>query len=251
MSLLSDPFTLAMACLAVIIVGMAKGGLSGVGVLGTPLLALALPPAAAAAVLLPVLLIQDAVSVWSFRREWNGWIVGWMLPGGLVGIVLATVYSALVDEHQLKLALGLITLIFGAYRLWLERGGRIIAASNSPGWVGALFGLVSGVTSQVAHAGGPPFQIWVTPRRLAHNTFIGTSAVFFAAMNWIKVPSYMILGTLNRETFGAAVAMMPLAVVSTLVTLRLIRKMESHRFYTVIYGLMVLLGAKLVWDGIA
>ncbi len=250
MALLSNPTTLALACLAVIIVGMAKGGLSGIGALGTPLLALALPPAVAAAVLLPVIIVQDVVSVWAFRRSWDKWVVGWMLPGTVIGIALATGYSALVDERMMLLMLGAITFAFGAYRLWIERGGRIAAASNSPGWVGTLFGVAAGVTSQVAHAGGPPFQMWVTPRRLPHETYIGTNAVLFALMNWLKVPSYVMLGTLNRQSLSAAVVLMPLAVISTLVTLRLVRRMSSARFYTVIYWLMVLLGSKLIWDGI-
>lgn len=251
MSLLADPYTLALACLAVVVVGMAKGGLSGIGVLGTPVLALALPPAIAAAVLLPVLIVQDGVSVWSFRHDWNRWIVGWMLPGAIIGIALATGFSASVDERWLLLLLGAITLAFGLLRLWAERGGRIVAASNSPGWVGTLFGVAAGVTSQIAHAGGPPFQMWVTPRRLPHITYMGTSSVLFALMNLAKVPSYVMLGTLNRQTLVAAGLLMPLAVVSTLLTVRVLRRLDSHRFYTIIYWLMVLLGAKLVWDGIA
>ena len=250
MALLTDPFTIAMACLAVIVIGMAKGGLTGIGALGTPLLALALPPAVAAAVLLPVIIVQDVVSVWAFRHEWDKWIVGWMLPGTVIGIALATGYAAVVPERQLLLLLGLITLGFGLYRLWLERGGRIATASNSPGWVGTLFGVASGVASQVAHAGGPPFQMWVTPRRLPHGIYIGTNAVLFAIMNWIKVPGYVMLGTLNWQTLASAVLLMPLAVISTLITLRLIRKLQSHRFYTIVYVLMVVLGAKLVWDGL-
>jgi uncharacterized membrane protein YfcA len=250
MSMMSDPHTLILACIATIIVGAAKGGLSGVGALGTPLLALALPPAVAAAVLLPVLLVQDVVSVWSFRHEWDRWIVAWMLPGALVGIALATAFAAVVDERQLLLLLGLITLAFGIYRLWVERGGRIVAASTSPGWVGALFGMAAGITSQVAHAGGPPFQMWVTPRRLPHERFIGTNAVLFALVNWAKIPGYIMLGTLNRQTLSAAVVLMPLAVVSTVVTLKLVRRMHSARFYTVVYVLMTLLGAKLVVDGL-
>ena len=251
MSLLADPATLALACLAVIVIGAAKGGLSGLGVLGTPLLALALPPAIAAALLLPVIIVQDVVSVWAFRKEWDKWIVGWMLPGTAIGIAIATGYAAVVDEKKLLLLLGLITFGFGLYRLWVERGGRIVAASNSPGWVGLLFGIGAGVTSQVAHAGGPPFQMWVTPRRLPHERYIGTNAVLFAMMNWLKVPGYVLLGTLNRQTLAAATMLMPLAVVSTLITLRYIRRMQSARFYTAIYVLMVLLGGKLVWDGIA
>lgn len=251
MSLLADPTALALACLAVIVIGMAKGGLSGVGALGTPILALALPPAIAAAVLLPVIIVQDVVSVWSFRHDWNRWIVGWMLPGALAGIVLATGFSASVDERWLLLLLGIITMAFGALRLWVERGGRVVAASNSPGWVGTLFGLAAGVTSQIAHAGGPPFQMWVTPRRLPHVSYMGTNAVLFALMNLAKVPSYVMLGTLNGHTLMAAVLLMPLAVVSTIITLRILRRLTSHGFYTIIYGLMVLLGAKLVWDGLA
>lgn len=250
MSLLADPYALVLACLAVVIIGMAKGGLSGIGALGTPILALALPPAIAAAVLLPVIIVQDVVSVWSFRHEWDRWIVGWMLPGTIIGISLATAFAAFVDERWLLMLLGAITLAFGLLRLWVERNGRIVAASNSPGWVGTLFGVAAGVTSQIAHAGGPPFQMWVTPRRLAHTTYIGTNAVLFAMMNWIKVPGYVMLGTLNRQTLMAAVLLMPLAIVSTLITLRVLRRLDSQKFYTIIYWLMVLLGAKLVWDGL-
>jgi len=249
--LLADPFTLALACLAVIIAGMAKGGFSGIGALCTPLLALALPPAVAAAVLLPVLLAQDVVSVWSFRHTWDRWIVGWILPGAALGIGLAAAFAAVVDEQHLLLALGVITLVFGLYRLWVERGGRIVAASNSPGWVGLLFGVATGVTSQIAHAGAPPFQMWVTPRKLPHETYVGTSAVAFAVINWLKVPGYIMLGSLNRQTFAAAALLLPLAVISTLVSVRIIRKLDAARFYGLIYGLMVLLGGKLVWDGLA
>ncbi len=250
MEILSNPATIALACLAVIIVGMAKGGFSGIGALGTPLLALALPPVVAAAVLLPVLLVQDVVSVWSFRKSWDRWIVAWMLPGAALGIALAAGFSAVVDEKQLLLLLGLITVSFGLYRLWIERGGRIVAATNSPGWVGSLFGIGVGVTSQIAHAGGPPFQIWVAPRRLPHETYVGTNSVLFAIINWLKVPSYLALGSLNRETLTAAAMLFPLAIVSTLIAVRVIRRLDTARFYTIIYWLMVLLGSKLIWDGI-
>lgn len=123
--LLSNPFTLSMSCLAVIVIGMAKGGFFGLGTLAAPLLALAMPPAVAAAILLPVLLVQNVVSVWSYRVSWDHWVVGWMLPGAIAGIALATAFAAMVDEAMLLAALGMITLEFGLYRLWLQRGGRI------------------------------------------------------------------------------------------------------------------------------
>jgi uncharacterized protein len=251
MSLLSDPLTLLVLAIAVILLGLAKGGLSGVGALATPLVALVLPPTIAAALLLPILIVQDVVSVWSFRKTWDGWVIAWMLPGAAVGIAAGYAYAERVDEAKLMAALGAITLAFGLYRLWVERGGRVVAASTSPGWVGSLFGVATGFTSQIAHAGGPPFQMWVTPRRLPHLVFVGTSSILFAAINWMKVPAYIALGAFPHEVLVAALLLMPLAIVSTLLTVRWLKRIDGARFYVIIYLLMVLLGAKLVWDGLA
>jgi len=250
MELLADPVTLLLAALAVAVLGLAKGGFAGLGALATPLMALALPPVTAAAILLPVLLVQDVVSVWSYRKSWSGWIIGWMLPGALLGVVLASVFAASVPEAGVLAALGLITLLFGFYRLWAERGGRIVAASNSPGWVGSVFGLACGFTSQIAHAGGPPFQMWVTPRKLPHEVFVGTSSITFAAINWMKVPSYMALGSFNREVLTAAALLMPLAIAATFAGVWLVRRLDSARFYTLVYLLMIALGTRLVWQGL-
>lgn len=250
MELLADPATLALACLAVAILGLAKGGFSGLGVLATPLLALKLPPVTAAALLLPVLMVQDVVSVWSYRKTWDGWIIGWMLPGAAVGIASAAVLAAAIPEERLLVVLGAITLAFGLYRLWIERGGRIVAASNSPGWVGTLFGVATGFTSQIAHAGGPPFQMWVTPRRLPHEVFVGTSSLTFAAVNWMKVPSYLALGSFDRQVLEAASLLLPLAIVTTLAGVWLVRRLDAARFYTLIYLLMVALGLRLIVQGL-
>ena len=250
MHLLSDPLTLALAIVAVVVLGLAKGGFSGLGALATPLLALALPPVTAAAMLLPILLVQDVVSVWSFRKSWSGWIIAWMLPGAALGVALAALFAASVPEARVLLLLGAITAAFGGYRLWAERGGRIVAPSSSPGWVGTLFGVACGFTSQIAHAGGPPFQMWVTPRQLPHQVFVGTSSITFAAINWMKVPSYLMLGSLGRAELTAAALLMPVAVSATWAGVWLVRRIDSARFYTLIYLLMIALGARLVWQGL-
>ena len=173
-----------------------------------------------------------------------------MLPGAAVGVALAAWLASAVPEERLLVLLGAITLVFGLYRLWIERGGRIVAASNSPGWVGTLFGVATGFTSQIAHAGGPPFQMWVTPRRLPHEVFVGTSSLTFAAINWMKVPSYVLLGSFDRQVLEAAALLIPVAVLATVAGVWLIRRMDSGRFYTLIYLLMVALGLRLILQGI-
>ena len=130
MHLLANPATLALTLLAVVILGLAKGGFSGLGALATPLVALTMPPVTAAALLLPVLIVQDVVSVWSFRRSWDGWIIAWMLPGALLGIVLAALLAASVPEAKLLLVLGLITAAFGLYNQNIQK--RYIMAYKTP-----------------------------------------------------------------------------------------------------------------------
>ncbi len=247
---LGDPATLALSCFAVFILGISKGGFSGLGAVATPMLALLIPPMQAAAILLPILILQDAVSVWSYRKSWNGWIIAWIMPGALAGIAIGYFFSAGMPIAAVKGVLGAITAGFALFRLWLERGGRLVAESNSPGWVGTIAGVGIGFTSHIAHAGGPPFQIWVVPRKLPHLQFVGTTAITFALVNWAKVPGYFALGEFSRSNLKASVLLAPLAIVSTLAGVWLVRRIKNPAtFYTLIYWLMVLLGGKLMWDG--
>lgn len=237
---------------AVILVGLAKGGFSGLGALGTPLMALGMAdPVRAAAILLPILIAQDVVGVWAFRKSWDRSVLVAMLPGAVVGISLGYLLAAKVSAAAVMAVLGAVTILFGVYRLWTERGGRIAAPSNSPNWVGSLFGIATGFTSQIAHAGGPPFQMWVMPRKLARDTFIGTSAIFFAIINWIKVPAYLALGQFTSSNLMATSVLLPIAILASVASIKLVRRIPMERFYTIIYLLMVIAGTKLVVDALA
>lgn len=240
----------AFAVPAVILVGLAKGGLSGVGALGMPLFALAVPPLEAAAILLPILIVQDVVSVWAFRHTWDGWIIKVMAPGMLLGIGLGYIFAASVSADAVLAVVALISMLFAGHRLWVERGAREVAASTSPGWVGSLFGVATGFTSQIAHAGGPPYQMWVMPRRLDRDVFIGTGAILFAGMNWVKVPAYAALGQFTRPHLLATAALLPIAIVSTFAGVWLVRRITGEIFYRIAYWLMLVIGAKLLWDAL-
>ena len=63
---------------------------------------------------------------------------------------------------------------------------------------GVFWGAVSGFTSFVSHAGGPPYQIYVTPLRLAPRIFAGTMVVFFFIVNALKLVPYFFLGQFAR-----------------------------------------------------
>nr|WP_152527996.1 sulfite exporter TauE/SafE family protein [Sphingobium lactosutens] len=248
--MMADPLYIACALAAVILSGLAKGGFAGIGALAMPVMALAIDPVRGAAILLPILILQDAVGVWAYRRSWDGHILAVILPGAAVGILLGWFFAAQVSEVAVLGVLGAISVLFGLQRLWVERGGAITLPSNSPAWVGFLFGIASGFTSQIAHAGSPPFQMWVLPKRLTRDMLVGTTAFAFAAMNWMKVPAYAALGQFSRDNLMATAMLAPVAILSTFAGVALVRRVDPARFYTLIYILMILLGLKLMADAL-
>jgi len=246
---LHDPWFWALGVPAVILMGLAKGGFVGVGTLAIPLMAQAVSPVQAAAVLLPLLVAQDAVGVWSYRHNWNRRVVAVMMPGALAGIGLGYFYAASLSEGWILVAVGVIALLFGLQRLWIERGGRLVDPRVLPNWAGMACGFGSGVGSQIAHSGGPPFLLWVLPQRLPRDEFVGTTIIFFAALNWVKVGTYAALGQFTAANLLASAVLMPVALAATVTGIWLVRRIEPERFYLLVNVLMALLGARLIWDG--
>ncbi len=246
--MITDPHFYLAAVPAVILLGLSKGGFSGISVLAVPLMTLVVSPVQAASITLPILIVQDVVSVWVFRRAWDGRSLVILIPSSLVGIVLGYLLAARVSPAAVELALGLVSLAFGGRQLWITWRG-VIRQHKIPDIAGIAWGATAGFTSQIAHAGGVPFQIYMLPKRLERDVLIGTSAIFFAAMNWMKVPAYAALGQFTRVNMTTSVALFPLAVLSTIVGAKLIRRVSPERFYVLIYVLLVLTGIKLTWDG--
>ena len=250
--MLTDPLFYAVAIPAVILLGLAKGGFAGIGVVAVPMMALAVSPVMAASITLPILLVQDVVSVWAFRKSWDKGLLILMLPAAAGGIALGWALAAFVDESAVELAVGLVAMLFALQRLWAERAVKAaaeVAATTGRPWLGVLCGIAAGFTSQIAHAGGPPFQIYVLPRRLPRDVFIGTSAIFFAVVNWMKVPAYIALGQFTPKVLATAGVLLPLAVASTWAGVWLVRRVPAEGFYKVIYILLVAVGGKLAFDG--
>jgi hypothetical protein len=190
------------------------------------------------------------VGVAAFRKSWDGRVLAILLPGAIIGVALGYLLAAEVSSDAILAALGAVSILFGAHRLWIERAGRMVTPSSSSPWVGSLFGIATGFTSQIAHAGGPPFQMWVMPRRLPRDVFIGTSAIFFAVLNWIKVPAYLALGQFTKANALATALLLPIAILASLAGVRLVRKVPMERFYVIIYSLMIVAGGKLLLDGL-
>jgi uncharacterized protein len=240
----------AAAIPAVILLGLSKGGFSGLSALSMPLLSLAVSPVKAAAILLPILIVQDWVSVWAFRREWEKRNLLILIPASAIGVFLGWLLAAHVSEALVRLAVGLISIGFVAYVVVRSWGGEPKATQPTVA-PGVFWGALAGFTSFVSHAGAPPFQVYVMPQRLNPRIFAGTGTMVFAAINLMKAPAYFALGQFSKENLSIALTLFPLAIVSTFAGVWLVRRVDAARFYTLVYALIFLIGLRLVWAAVA
>jgi uncharacterized membrane protein YfcA len=244
--MITDAGFYAAAIPAVILLGLGKGGFSGMGALSLPILALAIPPLQGAAIMLPLLMVQDVVTLWAYWRKWDWSNLGALLAGAVVGIGIAYLIAAYISDAMLELTLGLICVIFGLRHL-LTPKDTPPRQRHLPS--GIFWGVLTGISSMIANNGGPPTQIYLTPQRLPRDIYVGTMSLLFFIINWLKVPPFMALGQFSMNTLTTSAVLMPLAVGAAWAGVLLVRRVPADNFYGIIYGLMVLVGLKLTWDG--
>jgi len=127
--MIADPWFYAVAIPAVILVGLSKGGFAGFSTLSLPLLALQISPLRGAVIMLPILIVQDIVSVWAYWRKWDNANLKVLFPGAFIGIFAGYLLAAYVSDAAVKLALGIISLVFGSRYLLAEVADAARSAS--------------------------------------------------------------------------------------------------------------------------
>jgi uncharacterized membrane protein YfcA len=237
-----------VAAIAVTSTGLAKGGFSGIGMAATPFLALAVPPLQAAAIMLPILIMQDVISLWAFRREWDSWNLKVLLVGAIIGICVAWALAAYVSDAWVKLLICVITFVFVLNR-WLGLANKAAEAIRPSAASGVFWGVLSGFTSMLAHAGAPPMNVHLLPQKLPKMVFIGTVTIYFAAVNAIKVVPFFFLGEFTLRALTIALALMPLAIATNLAGIWVVRRIPEELFYKIAYGLMFLVSLELIRQG--
>ncbi len=244
MELLHDPVFMALALLGVTMLGLSKSGFFGLGVMSMPMLSLAVPPLQAAAIFLPVSLISDVITVWTYRKNWSAWNLKIMIPSMVIGIVGGWLLAAVLTAAHIRLAVGIIAALF-VLRQWLHT----LFENHMPKpntFTGVLFGAIGGFTTMLANAGGPAWQMHLLPQRLDKLTYVGTVTILFAVSNVLKIPAFANLGYLTWDNMLIGTALLPVAIAANYLGLWLVRKTSPERFFRIAYVLMFFIALELI-----
>lgn len=238
-----------LAALAVLFIGLSKAGFGGgLGMLTTPLCALAFPPRDAIGMLLPLLCAGDAFSLYYYWRKWEIRNLWYLLPGVVLGVVLGVHWIGRFTARELNLAIGLIAVGFVGFQVFRDRIFRIEGAFQPNARLGVLFGLAAGITSSFAHGAGPVVSMFLVPQRLPKEIYVGTTVLVFTWINWIKVPFFVANGVITAHTLGQGMLYFPLVPLGVWLGVRLNRRFSEETFARVVLATLFLTGLQLIFN---
>ncbi|TDK42290.1 sulfite exporter TauE/SafE family protein [Antarcticimicrobium luteum] len=241
----------AIAAPAVLFAGVSKGGFgSGAAFASSTILALVLEPGQALGVMLPLLMLIDLASLRPYWRRWSWPDARLLLLGGVPGVVLGVALYRVADADVMRLLIGGISVLFVVWQLG-QRGGWIHPFRDRlPGWAGLLAGVVTGFTSFVSHAGGPPAAVYLLSQRLDKTRYQASTVLIFWVLNIVKFVPYAWLGMFTWQTAAANLALTPFALIGTWLGVRAHSIVPERVFFGLTYVLLLATGGKLIWDGL-
>ena len=243
---MADANYLIWAGLAAAMVGLSKGGLPTVGMLSVPILSLFMSPVKAVVMLLPIYIISDMVGLWLYRKNFSGINLKILIPAGVGGVLVGWLTASVVSDTAVKMMIGVMGVGF-VLNAWRKR--NTTQAPRSANWQkGLLWGGLSGFTSFISHAGGPPFQVYLLPQQLPKLVFAGTSTLFFAVINLAKLGPYHQLQPYGATELTGALVLIPFALVGTVVGAYLTRKIADDWFFKWVQVGLLAISIKLIVD---
>ena len=243
-----DLWAWVLCVLAAFAVGLAKGGLSMIGMLGVPLMALVMSPVQAAGLLLPIYVVSDVGGLIAFRRNLDRRVLLLALPGAIAGIAVGWATASIVPVQGVTLIVGIIGLGFALNAL--IRPALDAEPRPARGRAATIWGGLAGYTSFVSHAGAPLWQVYAQPLRLSPLIYAGTTTWFFAIGNWVKLIPYAALGQLSLANLTTAAVLMPVSLAAVWVGLRLVRIIPPALFYRLITWGLLGVSLRLIWQGV-
>jgi uncharacterized membrane protein YfcA len=238
---------LIMLAAVTLLVSLSKGGLGGMaGTLSTPLMALVMPVNEVLGLLLPIMLLADVFSIAFHWKRWNVRLVWLLIPGAVVGVTIGTYFITNVSTQVLKIGLAIIALLFVVYKL-LEK--RILGSVKyqEKNWHGWLAGTTAGFTSAMAHSGVPPISIYLMLHEVTPTVFVATCVLFYAILNWVKVPYYFFTGMFDFHLLWQVAWVFPIVPFGVWIGRWLVTKVSKTIFDNIILVLLVITAFLLIF----
>ncbi len=237
-----------VAGLAAFLMGLSKGGVPMIALLSVPLMSLFMDPALAAGLLLPIYIVADFYAVYLFRRAFSVRNLKILLPGAIGGILIGFVAVASVPGDAVKLLVAAIGLFYLVTALRRRFSKMEIPPRPADVPRGVFWGIITGVTSYISHAGGPPYQAYVLPQKLDKMVYLGTTTILFTVVNLLKVPPFILAGQITWDSASQAIWLAPFALAGAWSGSAVSRVLPERVFFLLIEIALAAVSFKLLYE---
>lgn len=241
--------TILIAFAGVFLIGFMRGAFGGgFAIIGIPLLSMVMDPVTAGGLLAPLFIAMDLVALRYWRPStWSKPDLVLLLPALVVGIGFGYLLFRSLDHRAIAIVMAAITLVFVG--LWFVAGAKVTARPRST-TKAVTAGLASGVTTMVAHSGGPPLAMYLLPLGLSKELYAGTTSLFFTVGNAIKAVPWLLLVKPTAEVWTVMVVCLLAIPAGVWLGWRLHGALDQRQMYRACYGLLIVTALKLMWDGV-
>ena len=237
---------------AIIFGGISKGGFgSGAAFAAGAILALVVPPGAALGIVLPLFMLIDAATLKPYWGKWHWPSAKGLMIGAIPGCIIAAWLYASVDADVFRILIGVICLAFVAFQLSRALGWLTVKTMPFSAPFAWVAGTISGFTSFVSHAGGPPSAVFLLSQGLSKTAFQATTVVVFWAVNWMKAVPYAFLGIFSWDTIMGSLFLAPFALVGAWIGVKAHHLVPERLFFGLTYVLLLVTGVRLIWVALA
>ena len=235
-----------LVLMCAMLVGMAKTGLSGFGLMVVPILANVFGGRASVGLLLPILIFADVFAVTWYNRHAEWKYVLRLIPWAIIGVLLGTLTGKLISDITFnRLLAGLV--FFGVGLLvWKDLRSKKISVPDY-WWFSMVLGLLGGFATMIGNAAGPVMALYLLSMRLPKNSYIGTGAWFFFIINLSKVPFHIFSWeTISRQSIILDITMIPAIAVGAFLGIYLV-KLIPEKIYRIFIIITTVLSAFLLF----
>lgn len=182
------PGFLILFLIVALVLGMAKAGLSGLGLAIIPVMALIFGAKESTGVILPMLITADIMAVIYYRRNAVWKHIFRILPWVAVGIITALIIGNIISNNQFRLVM--ISIVWIMLILMIVNDLRKKNETKIPEnhFFSSFIGISGGFSTMIGNSAGPVFTLYFLAMRLPKKEFIGTSAWLYLIMNTGKLP---------------------------------------------------------------
>jgi len=230
-----------------ILIGMAKTGVHGAGMLAVPLLATVFGGQLSSGIMLPILLLADLMGVWYYHRHASWQHLKILFPWAAVGVVVGTITGSYINDSIFKIVMAVTIVVSVIIMLWLEKMKTPEEIPDKKSFAIAT-GIAGGFTSMVGNLAGSVMSVYLLSVRLPKNAFIGTTAWFFLVVNWFKVPFHVFVwNTIQLNTIFFSLLTLPLIMLGAWLGIMLVRQLSdtTYRWFIIAMTLIAAAGMLL------